>query len=359
MSVFDHPEFDQHESIHYIHDASTGLRAIISIHSTALGPAAGGCRHWQYASDETALTDVLRLSRGMTYKNAIAGLRFGGGKSVILANDATPKTPELMRAFGRAVESLGGRYITAEDVGCSVDDMRSVNLETRFVSGLPKSGDNAGGDPSPMTALGVFLGIQAAVKARLGSDSLQGVNIAVQGVGKVGLNLCRLLSDAGARLTIADVNSDHLQQARDELPVTEVAPTEILFSDVDVLAPCALGSILTAQTIPNIRAKIIAGAANNQLSTEEDGARLADRKILYAPDYVINAGGIVNVAAEYFGNSSEEQVRTEVGQIPARLDTIFAEAKASKEPTNRIADRMARRIVAGGANASMDQTSHG
>ncbi len=359
MSVFDHPEFDQHESIHYVHDTATGLRAIICIHSTALGPAAGGCRHWQYASDETALTDVLRLSRGMTYKNAIAGLHFGGGKSVILANDATPKTPEMMRAFGRAVESLGGRYITAEDVGCSVDDMRNVNQETSYVSGLTKSGDGAGGDPSPMTALGVFLGIQTAVNARLDSDSLQDINVAIQGVGKVGLNLCRLLNDAGARLTVADVNRDHLQQARDEFPVTEVAPTEILFSDVDVLAPCALGGILTAQTIPKIRATIIAGAANNQLSTEEDGARLAEREILYAPDYVINAGGIVNVAAEYFGNSSEEQVRAEIGQIPTRLDTIFAESKATQEPTNRIADGIARRIVADGANQSKSRMSHG
>jgi leucine dehydrogenase len=359
MSVFDHPEFDQHESVHYVHDASTGLRAIICIHSTSLGPAAGGCRHWQYSSDETALTDVLRLSRGMTYKNAIAGLRFGGGKSVILAADTAAKTPELMRAFGRAVESLGGRYVTAEDVGCSVDDMRAVNMETRYVSGLPKSGDGAGGDPSPMTALGVFLGIEAAVKVRLGKDSLQDIKIAVQGVGKVGLNLCRLLNDAGARLTVADVNSDHLQTVRDELPVTEIAPGEILFSDVDVLAPCALGNILTAQSIPNIRAKVIAGAANNQLSTEEDGTTLAEREILYAPDYVINAGGIVNVAAEYFGNSSEEQVRTEVAQIPARLNTIFAEAKATKEPTNRIADRMARHIVADGAIEPQDVPSHG
>jgi len=227
-----------------------------------------------------------------------------------------------------------------------------VNMETRFVSGLPKSGDGAGGDPSPMTALGVFLGIEAAVKTRLGNDSLQDLKIAVQGVGKVGLNLCRLLNDAGARLIVADVNNDHLQRIRDELPVTEIAPGEILFSDVDVLAPCALGNILTAQSIPNIRAKVIAGAANNQLSTEEDGTTLAEREILYAPDYVINAGGIVNVAAEYFGNSSEEQVRTEVAQIPARLNTIFAEAKATKEPTNRIADRMARNIVA-------DNTSHG
>lgn len=348
MNVFDHPEFDQHEAVHFIEDSSTGLQAIIAIHSTALGPAAGGCRRWQYVDSDAALTDALRLSRGMTYKNAIAGLRFGGGKSVILASDAAPKSAELFRAFGRAVDSLGGQYVTAEDVGCSVDDMRSVNEETKFVSGLPKSGNTAGGDPSPLTAMGVFLGIQAAVQERLGRDSLKDVSVAVQGVGHVGLNLCRLLHEAGAKLTVADVNRHNLQMARDELPVTEVAPTALLYSKVDVLAPCALGNILTAQTIPNIQAKVIAGAANNQLSTEQDGTRLTEREILYAPDYVINAGGIINVAHEYFGNSSEEKVLAEIGEIPKRLDAIFAEAKASGEATNLIADRMAREIVAAG-----------
>ena len=349
MNVFDHPEFDQHESVHFVADAGTGLQAIIAIHSTALGPAAGGCRRWQYVDSDAALTDALRLSRGMTYKNAIAGLRFGGGKSVILANDAAPKSAELFRAFGRAVESLSGQYVTAEDVGCTVDDMRSVKVETNYVSGLPKSGNTAGGDPSPITAMGVFLGIRAAVHARLGRDSLEDVSVAVQGVGNVGLNLCRLLNEAGARLIVADVNRNNLQMARDELPVTEVAPNALLFSKVDVLAPCALGNVLTAQTIPNIQAKVIAGAANNQLATERDGTRLTQRDILFAPDYVINAGGIINVAHEYFGNSSEEKVLAEVGEIPKRLDAIFAEAKESGEATNLIADRMARRIVAEGA----------
>jgi leucine dehydrogenase len=349
MSVFDHPEFDQHESVHFVDDAATGLQAIIAIHSTALGSAAGGCRRWQYVDSGAALTDALRLSRGMTYKNAVAGLRFGGGKSVILASDAAPKSPELFRAFGRAVERLNGQYVTAEDVGCSVEDMRHVNEATSYVSGLPKSGNTAGGDPSPMTALGVFLGIEAAVKERLGKNSLDGVSVAVQGVGHVGLNLCRLLHKAGAKLTVADVNRHNLQLARDELPVTEVAPNALLFSNVDVLAPCALGNVLTAQTIPNIQAKIVAGAANNQLATELDGARLAQREILYAPDYVINAGGIINVEHEYFGNSSEERVLAEIGEIPKRLESIFAEAKESGEATNLIADRMARRIVAAGA----------
>jgi len=346
MSVFEHPEFDQHESVHFIHDTDTGLQAIIAIHSTALGPAAGGCRRWQYVDSATALTDALRLSRGMTYKNAVAGLKFGGGKAVILATDTAPKSEALFQAFGRAVESLGGRYVTAEDVGCTVADMRSVREVTSYVSGLPKSGASAGGDPSPLTALGVFLGIRAAAKARLGSDSLQDVRVAVQGVGNVGLHLCRLLHKAGAKLLVADVNREHLARIASELPVTQVAPTELLFSDVDILAPCALGNILTSQTIPKVRAKVIAGAANNQLATEQDGRRLAARDILYAPDYVINAGGIINVAHEYFGNSSEEKVIAEVERIPVRLDAIFAESRQSGEPTNSIADRMARRIVA-------------
>lgn len=346
MPVFDHADFDKHESLHFVQDPKSGLKAIIAIHSTALGPAAGGCRRWQYASDAAALTDALRLSRGMTYKNAVAGLEFGGGKSVILADDNAPKSPELFHAFGRAVEGLGGKYVTAEDVGCSVEDMRHVNEVTGYVSGLPRSGDNAGGDPSPLTALGVFLGIEAAVESRLGADSLQGIRVAVQGVGHVGLHLCRLLHEAGAILTVSDVNRDNLQLACDELPVTEIAPADLLYADVDVLAPCALGNILTSQTIPKLKATIVAGAANNQLATEDDGARLADRDILYAPDYVINAGGIINVAREYYGGSSEEEVRTEIGGIPERLKQIFEEAKTSEQPTNVIADELARRIVA-------------
>lgn len=346
MSVFDHPEFDQHEAVHFVHDEATGLQAIIAVHSTALGPAAGGCRRWQYADSNAALTDALRLSRGMTYKNAVAGLRFGGGKAVIVANDAAPKSADLFRAFGRAVDACQGQYVTAEDVGCSVEDMRHVNEETSYVSGLPKSGDSAGGDPSPMTALGVFLGIRAAVASRLGKDSLDGVSVAVQGVGHVGLHLCRLLHEAGARLIVADVNRAHLQEASAELPLEVVPPNELLFSEADVLAPCALGNVLTAQTIPGIRAQVVAGAANNQLATRADGARLAERDILYAPDYVINAGGIINVQHEYFGNSSDEKVLADVGKIPERLDAIFEEAKKTGEPTNLIADKMAQRIVA-------------
>jgi leucine dehydrogenase len=295
MGVFNHAEFDKHESLHYFHDEKTNLYAIVAVHSTALGPGAGGTRRWVYASEADALTDVLRLSRGMTYKNAVAGLKFGGGKAVILASDAAPKSPELFRAFGRFVDSIGGRYV-------------------------------AGGDPSPWTALGCIKGIEAAVKARFDRDSLQGMRVAVQGVGHVGLHLCRMLHEAGAELFVSDVNGDNLKMTTDELPVTVIAPNELLFADVDVLAPCALGNILTSTTIPKIKAKIIAGAANNQLSTPADGVRLAERNILYAPDYVINAGGIISVAAEYYGNSSEDDVRT--------------------EPTHELADELARNLVA-------------
>jgi leucine dehydrogenase len=346
MGVFEHAEFDNHESLHFFHDDATGLQAIIAVHSTALGPAAGGCRRWIYNNSADALTDALRLSRGMTYKNAVAGLKFGGGKAVILGHKETPKSPALFAAFGRAVDSLGGRYITAEDVGCSVDDMRSVREQTEFVSGLPQSGTSAGGDPSPWTAIGCLEGIQAAVKARLGVDSLKGLRVAVQGVGHVGLHLCRLLHEEGAELFVSDVNRGNLKAAHEALPVTEVAPTELLFTDVDVLAPCALGNILTSTTIPRIRAKVIAGAANNQLATAADGARLAEREILYAPDYVINAGGIISVAREYYGSSSEDEVRADVSRIRERLQAIFDEAKSSGRPTNELADELARNLVA-------------
>ena len=346
MSVFDHPEFDSHESLHYFHDETTGLKAIVAIHSTALGPGAGGTRRWIYENDADALTDVLRLSRGMTYKNAVAGLKLGGGKAVILASEDTPKSPELFHAFGRAVDSLGGRYVTAEDVGCSVDDMRYVREETEFVSGLPQSGKDAGGDPSPWTAIGCFDGIEAAVKARLDKDSLDGIRVAIQGVGHVGQYLCKLLHDAGAVLVISDVNAEHVRQTVEAVPATVVAPNELLFADVAVLAPCALGNILTSTTIPQIKARIIAGAANNQLSTPADGALLAEHDILYAPDYVINAGGIISVAAEYYGNASEDDVRADVGRIKSRLEDIFVQARETGRPTNELADELARSLVA-------------
>ncbi len=346
MRVFDHPEFDAHESIHHFFDPDTGLKAVIAIHSTALGPAAGGCRRWTYANDEAALTDALRLSRGMSYKNAVAELPFGGGKAVISAPEGVRKTPALFAAFGQAVDSLGGRYVTAEDVGVSVDDMRAVRGETRYVSGLPRRGVGAGGDPSPWTALGVHLGIRAATRARLSRSSLEGLRIAIQGVGNVGRHLAKRLAADGADLVVADVNRDNLDRLLGETPATVVPVNEILSSDVDLLAPCALGNVLTSSTIPKIRAKIVAGAANNQLATPADGERLAGRKILYAPDYVINAGGIISVAHEYLGASSEAAVRDEVARIEDRLAGIFETSRRSGRPTDQLADDLARRILA-------------
>ncbi|MFK8014316.1 MAG: Glu/Leu/Phe/Val dehydrogenase [Gammaproteobacteria bacterium] len=355
MSVFDHPEFDQHELVHQAFDPATGLATIIAIHSTALGPAAGGCRRWQYVSSADALTDALRLSRGMTYKNAIAGLPFGGGKAVILASKDQPKTPAMFTAFGRIVDSLGGRYITAEDVGMTVDDMHHVAAQTRYVSGLPQQANIAGGDPSPWTALGVSLGIAAAVKTRLGHDSLKGLRIAVQGVGNVGFNLCKLLHEQGAVLTVADVNAANLARAADALPVTTVSTDDILYADVDVVAPCALGKVFTAQSIERVRAPIIAGGANNQLDTEADGALLRDRDILYAPDFVINGGGIICVSHEYKGGSTPEQLRADVEKIPHRLKSIFNAARSQGRSTNDVANEMARALVAAGAKNTHEE----
>ena len=359
MSVYEHAEYDKHESVHFFQDSATGLKAIIAIHSTALGPAAGGCRRWQYASDNDALTDVLRLSRGMTYKNAVAGLPFGGGKAVILAEDSARAPAELFAEFGRAVDSLNGQYITAEDVGISVDDMRVVRRQTKFVTGLPQSGHHAGGDPSPWTALGVFLGMRAAVKHRLGVDSLKGIKVAVQGAGHVGYYLCKLLADAGAEILVADVNPVSVTRVRDEFGAVEVAPADILSSEVDVVAPCALGNILDEQSIDRLHATVIAGAANNQLNVEADGARLTERGILYCPDFVINGGGIVSAAREYLGNSSENQVRSEVERIPARLSGIFEQANNTSRPTNVVADELARSIVSAAATEEPAAVANG
>lgn len=357
MTVFIHPEFDQHESVHQFHDPATGLNAIIAIHSTALGPGAGGCRFWHYANPNDALTDALRLSRGMSFKNAVAGLPLGGGKAVILADKGVPKSPALFEAFGRAIDSLGGRYVTAEDVGMTVADIRVVARQTRYVTGMSERAASAGGDPSPWTALGVYEGIVAAVSTKIGADSVDGLRVAVQGVGNVGLQLCKLLHAAGAELVVADVNADNLARVQEAVPVTVVAPEEILFCAVDVLAPCALGNVLNVNTIERIQASVVAGAANNQLGEGADGARLAVRDILYAPDYVINAGGIINCGREYLGDCSEEQLRIEIGRIPDRLRGIFHEAQATGMPTNLVADALARRLLSQAATTDANLSS--
>jgi leucine dehydrogenase len=348
MSFFENTASQGHESIHQFYDPKTGLKAIIAIHSTALGPAAGGTRMWQYDHESAATRDALRLSRGMTYKNAMAGLPLGGGKAVILADPENPPSDDFFRAFGRCVDSLGGRYITAEDVGVSVDSMRLVKQVTDFVAGLPPAQGSAGGDPSPWTADGVFLGLRAAVKHRFGNDSFDNLRVAVQGVGKVGYDLCRQLKEAGASLLISDVNQQNLQRAQADFGAQVIATDQILFADVDVLSPCALGAVLNADSIPEIKASIIGGAANNQLATEEDGQRVFERNILYAPDYVINAGGIISVSLEYMGDKTEADVHEQIALIPGRLMDIFVSSEKQQKPANVIADSMAEKIVAAG-----------
>ena len=342
MEIFDLREFDAHELVVFGHDAPSGLRAIIAIHSTALGPAAGGCRMWPYASTAEAVADVLRLSRGMSYKNALAGLKFGGGKAVIIGDARKGKTPELFEAFGRFIDSLGGRYVTAEDVGTTTHDMTQVARGTRYVAGLGAAPGEAGGDPGPKTALGVFLGLKAAVKFRLGRADLTDVSVAVQGAGGVGYHLCGMLAAEGAKLSVADVRPVALERVCDEFKAHAVAVEEVLFEDVDVLSPCALGAVLSAQSIPRLRARVIAGAANNQLAQGQDGAALPAAGILYAPDYVINAGGIISVSREYHGGASEAQVIADIHGIPARLTEIFERARRENRTTNAVADELAR-----------------
>ena len=349
MEIYAMREFDGHELVVFGHNAALGLHAIVAVHSTALGPSAGGCRMWPYPSTDAAVVDVLRLSRGMSYKNAMAGLPFGGGKAVIIADARKQKTPELFEAFGRFVDSLGGRYITAEDVGTTTADMESVRRATKFVSGLGRKPGEAGGDPGPKTALGVYLGIKAAVKFRLGRADLSGVSVAVQGVGGVGYHLCRMLAADGARLLVADVRPAAIQRVCDEFKATEVPAESVLSQDVDVFSPNALGAILNAQTIPLLGARIVAGAANNQLAEDKDGVALQNAGVLYAPDYVINAGGIISVAREYQGGSTEAEVTSEIHGIPGRLTEIFERARRENRTTNAVADQMAQERIRGNA----------
>ena len=339
------PDFDDHEAIHFITNDECGLRAIIAVHSTHLGPAAGGCRFWHYAKDEEALVDALRLSRGMSYKNAMAGLPLGGGKSVILADADRTKTADMLHAFGKAVNELGGNYVTAEDVGVNVSDMIEVRRTTQFVAGLPNSGGDVGGDPGPHTSLGVFLGLKAAVKRGLGKDSLEGLHIALQGAGSVATGVALHAAAEGAKLSIADVDEARARKLAGAAGATVVSPTEILALEADVLSPCALGAILNEESIAELKVPVVAGGANNQLATPEDGERLHARGILYAPDYVINAGGIINVCTEYLGDGDASLVRERIEGIPVRLEQIWAESEQSGRDPAAVADAMAQRLI--------------
>ena len=343
-----YPDFDAHEALYFVTDEKSGLRAIIAMHSTHLGPAAGGTRFWHYADDADALTDALRLSRGMSYKNAMAGLPLGGGKAVILADANRSKTPEMIAAFGRAVNDLGGKYVTAEDVGMSVADMIGISKQTRFVAGLPVDGGAVGGDPGPHTSLGVFLGIKAAVKRALGKDSLQGLHIALQGAGSVAGGVARHAAAEGARLTIADVDAGRVERLAAETGAAIAAPDELLSIEADVISPCALGAILTEESIAALKAPIVAGGANNQLATPQDGERIHARGILYAPDYVINGGGIINVSTEYLGDGDYSLVRERIEAIPVKLETIWAESAKSGRNPAAVADAMAQRLIGRG-----------
>lgn len=347
-AVWDLPDFDDHEGVHLFRDAASGLTAVIAVHSTHLGPAAGGARFWAYADRQEAVTDALRLSRGMSYKNAMAGLPMGGGKAVIIADNPDAKTPELLAAFGRAIDSLGGRYVTAEDVGMSDADMVTIARETRHVSGLPVASGEAGGDPGPLTAMGVYLGIRAAIRRGLGKDSAAGVHVAIQGVGSVGGGVARRLAADGARLTLADVNLARATALADELGAELADSAAIMSVEADVLSPNALGAILTADSISALKVAVVAGGANNQLATAADGQRIHDRGILYAPDYVINAGGIINVALEYLGQGSRSEVENRIARIPERLEAIWDESNAANRPASDVADAMARKLIGRG-----------
>lgn len=336
MKIFEVETESEHESVRFCVDTAANYRGIIAIHSTRLGPAVGGTRFWHYASDDEAITDALRLSRGMTYKNALAGLSFGGGKSIIIGDRKTPHREEIFRAHGRFVETLGGRYITAEDVGTSTADMDYVLLETNHVAGLA----GRDGDPSPLTAHGVFRAIQASAKYRWGSDELAGRRVAVQGLGHVGYRLSKELHDAGAHLIVADIDDERVRQAVAEFDAEAASPEDIYGVRADIFAPCALGGIINDRTIPQLRVEIVAGAANNQLLDAIHGDRLAEHNILYAPDYVANAGGIINGGIELQGWSREFSF-AKVRGIYDTVLMVFEMARAEGIPTHRAADRLA------------------
>lgn len=344
--MFDHPSFDGHEAVHQFYHPESGLKAIIAIHSTKLGPSAGGCRMLPYESTKSAMTDVLRLSQGMSYKSAMAELPLGGGKAVILGNSAKDKTPELMRAFGRAVESLNGMYYTAGDIGIEPADVMEVFGVTKYVAGRT-SGPSAGGDSAPVTAEGISQGIKVCLERVFGSSDLTGRTIAVQGVGGVGGNLSKLLAAAGARLVVTDSDSEKLKKIATDTGATIVSPDEIYDVEADVFSPNAIGAIINEQTVNRLKVKIIAGGANNQLATAEMGELLRQNRVLYAPDYLINAGGIINVAAEVSGSYDRNWVMNKLSAIPKNLNEVFEVAQKTDRPTNIVVDEIAKKRVQG------------
>lgn len=350
MEIKSHPEYRDHEDVVLATDPHSGLNAIIAIHSTVLGPAAGGCRVWTYDSQTDALADALRLSRGMTYKNAIAGLDLGGGKAVIVLEQGQEKTEEMMLAFGRAVNELGGRYYTAEDVGVSTADMAAVHTQTAYVAGL-SDGDFASGNPSPITARGVFEGIKLACQNLSGTSGLNGVRVAVQGVGSVGWELCRMLHQSGAHLIVSDVNPARSVAAADRFGAKVANLDQIHAVECEVYAPCALGGTLNRTSIPAIRAQIVAGAANNQLEREEDADLLHDTGVVYLPDFLINAGGILNVAAEINRIDDSDWVDTQIDRLVKRMRSVLEASAKQRRSPHYIAVEMAEQRIANAREA--------
>ena len=344
MNVFDSPDFDGHETVAFFADRKSGLRCIIAIHSSALGTACGGTRMYPYPGTDAALTDVLRLSRGMTYKSAIADLPLGGGKAIIIGDPAKDKSKARLLAFAEAINTLGGRYITAMDVGIRPADMPVIAHGTKFIAGYDQKG-KTGGDSGPTTALGVFAGLKAAIKHRLGVQTAKGLTVAIQGLGKVGMGVAKRLHEEEARLIVADVNDELVRRAVDAFGARIASPDDIVTVECDVLSPNALGAILDDETIPALHAKVVAGGANNQLARDEHGAMLAERKILYAPDYAINGGGIIRVAGQICGWSDGEIERRTLA-IADTLTAIFRRADTEKRPTNLVADAMAQERIA-------------
>ena len=341
MEIFNEMANYGHEQLVVCFDRATGYRGIICVHDTTLGPALGGTRFWQYASDEEAIVDALRLARGMTYKNAVAGLNLGGGKAVIIGDNRTVNREMIFRAHGRFVESLGGRYVTAEDVGTSTADMDFVHMETEYVAGLA----NRSGDPSPVTARGVFRAIQACAKHRWGKDTLNGKTVSVQGAGNVGYFLCQELDAAGASTIVSDIDPARVKRCVDDFGSTPVALDEIYGVKADVFAPCALGGIINDETIPQLKVEIVCGAANNQLLEERHGEMLAKRGILYAPDFVANAGGVINVYSELAGWTRERSLR-KADEIYHTTLGMFQIAREHGLPAFEAAERLAEQRIA-------------
>ena len=345
MTLFDSPAFEGHEGVHAFSDEKSGLRAIIAVHSTARGPAAGGCRMWPYPDAEAALTDALRLSRAMSFKNAMADLELGGGKAVIIGDNRTAKSPALFEAFGGCVEQLGGRYWTAEDVGVAPADLTHARRRTRYVAGL-EGHPGASGDPSPVTAEGVFRGIQLCVRRALGCE-LDRVTVAIQGVGHVGGFLAEKLHAVGAKLILTDVNTEVLRAVAARTGAKIVAPGAIFDVDAEVFAPCALGGAVNAETLPRLKARVIAGGANNQLADPETGRAVFNRGMLYAPDYVINGGGIINVAGEIRAIERDEAfdaawVEAKLDRLALTLEEVLDRAAAENRPTHEVANQIAQ-----------------